>query len=564
MRPAIVRAGVVPSTLAIALASFCLLTLATAPAASAAVAAADNAPSVTFSSDIAPILYRRCAECHRAGDIGPMSLVTYDEARPWAKSIKKAVSTGVMPPWDASPAVGHFKNDISLPKDEIEKIVAWVDAGAPEGDPAALPPPPEFPSGWRLGEPDAVVELPSFDVADAGADRFPSIFVELGNTETKYVRAVELHIGNRQVLHHMVLFSGPFAMTQDIVDMRAPDNRKSPLADMPKLLYVWAAGSPPIEFPEGMGHVLPANQVLTLNMHYHPSGKAGADASKLGLYYTDKAPEKEYQTAVAIKPSLRIPANSDDTTDTAYYLFHQDSQVLSYLPHMHQRGAAVKYTFRYPDGRNEVVLDVPQYSYDWQWIYQLTEPKDVPAGTLLQVDARWDNSAANPRNPNPNVDLHFGEGTDDEMLVGFVDYVVKDGVRPAPVPIASELRRLMGLRQASTEGYLGTSGMMSFGLQLPNPEGGALYLMQGNTLLTMDFHDVKWEGSTAVINSEMLTPSADTMPLGIVVERLPDGAIQGELYFGRKVSAAERAAMAGTGQRFRGERLDAGATASGR
>jgi hypothetical protein len=149
------------------------------------------------------------------------------------------------------------------------------------------------------------------------------------------------------------------------------------------------------------------------------------------------------------------------------------------------------------------------------------------------------------------------------MLVGFVDYVVKDGVRPAPVPIANELRRLMGLRQASPESYLATSGMMSLGLQMPSPDGGALYLMQGNTLLTMDFHDVKWEGSTAIINSEMLTSSADTMPLGIVVERTPEGGIQGELYFGRTVSAAERASMAGTGQKFRGERLDSGATASG-
>ena len=301
---------------------------------------------------MAPILYRRCAECHRAGDIAPMSLITYDEVRPWAKSIKKAVASGEMPPWDASPEVGHFKNDISLSKEEIEKIVAWVDAGAPEGDRAAMPPKPEFPSGWRLGEPDAIVELPSFDVADSGDDRFPSIFVELGNTETKYVRAVELHIGDRRVLHHMVLFQGPFAMTQDIVDTRSPGNRKSPMADMPKLLYVWAAGSPPVEFPEGVGHVLNANQVLTLNMHYHPSGKAGTDKSKLGLYYTDKAPVKEYQTAVAIKPSLRIPANSNDTTDTAYYLFHDDVQVLSYFPHMHQRGAAVEVHVPLP-GRQE-------------------------------------------------------------------------------------------------------------------------------------------------------------------------------------------------------------------
>jgi hypothetical protein len=148
--------------------------------------------------------------------------------------------------------------------------------------------------------------------------------------------------------------------------------------------------------------------------------------------------------------------------------------------------------------------------------------------------------------------------------VGFVDFVVKDGVRPAPVQVQSELRRLMSVRQASTESYLAASGMMSFGLQMPNPEGGALYLMQGNTLLTMDFRNIVWEGETAIINSEMLTPSADTMPLGIVVERTPDGGVQGELFFGRSVNPAERASMAGTGQKFRGERLDAGATASGR
>jgi hypothetical protein len=538
-----------------------VLGAAVAPVSAAVEPAAASAP--TWSSDVAPIVFRRCAECHRPGDVAPMSLLSYDEARPWAKAIKKAVVAGDMPPWDADGSIGHFSNDISLAKEEIATIAAWVDAGAPEGDRSALPAPPTFASGWRLGEPDAVVDLPSFDVPAQGADRFPSIFVELGNTETRYVRAVELHIGNRQVLHHMVLFQGPFAMTQDIVDLRAPDNRRG-LVDAPKLLYVWAAGSPPIEFPEGIGHVLPPKSVLTLNMHYHPVGNAGADASKLGLYFTDQPPKKEFQTAVAIKPSLRVPAGSRDTEDTAWFLFHQDSLVLSYLPHMHQRGSAIRYTMHFPDGRDEVVLDVPRYDYAWQWIYQLEDPKEVPAGTLLEVHARWDNSADNPRNPDPTVDLAFGEGTDDEMLVGFVDYVVKDGVRPAPVPIVQELRRVLDLRHGSKDSFVASAGMMSFGLQLPRSGGGAFYLMQGNTLIASEFRDVVWEGETAFINSDMLTPSADGMPLGIVVEVTPAGTIKGEIYFGRTVSPAERAALHGNGQAFRGEPLLPAVPSAGR
>ena len=208
---------------------------------------------------------------------------------------------------------------------------------------------------------------------------------------------------------------------------------------------------------------------------------------------------------------------------------------------------------------------MPQYSYDWQWIYQLAEPKDVPAGTLLQVDARWDNSAANPRNPNPNVDLAFGEGTDDEMLVGFVDFVVKDGVRPAPVPIASELRRLMGMRHASSESYLGTCRHDE--LRHPDaerrrrrvlPDAGEHAAHHG--LPRREVGRRRPRSSTPRCSPR----SADTMPLGIVVERTPEGGIQGELFFGRNVSAAERASMAGTGQRFRGERLDAGRHRLGR
>jgi hypothetical protein len=539
------------------------LVLAGAVATAGTALGAADRPAVTFSADVAPIVYQRCVECHRAGDVAPMSLLTYEEVRPWAKAMKKAVVSREMPPWDANHEVGSFSNDISLTQQEIDTILAWVDAGAPQGDPAAMPPQPTFPAGWRLGEPDAVIDLPSFDVTAGSPDRFPSIFVELGNQETRYVRAVELHIGNRRVLHHMVLFQGAFAMTQDIVDLRAPEHRRSKLTDTPKVLYVWAAGAPPIVFPKGIGHVLPANQVLTLNMHYHAGGNTGADASKLGLYYTDQPPAQEYQTAIALKPSLQVPAGSRDTEDTAYFLFHQDSQVLTFFPHMHQRGSGARYTLHYPDGRDEVVLDVPHYDYNWQWIYQLREPKDVPAGTLLEVEGRWDNSAGNPRNPDPSLDVAWGEGTDDEMLAGFADYVVKDGPRPAPVPIASELRRLMELRPSS-DSYLGSAGMMSFGLQLPRGGGGALYLMQGNTLLVSDFRDVTWEGETAYVNSHVLTPSADEMPLGIIVERTPEGGLQGELYFGRKVSVAERAALSGTGQAFRGERLETVAPSAAR
>ena len=307
---------------------------------------------VTFSSDIAPIVYRRCAECHRAGDIAPMSLMTYDEVRPWAKSIKKAVASGEMPPWDASPAVGHFKNDISLPKDEIDKIVAWVDAGAPEGDPAALPPKPTFPSGWRLGEPDAIVDLPSFDVADSGRRSVP-VDLRRARQHRDQVRARGRAPHRRPpVLHHMVLFQGPFAMTQDIVDHARARQPQEPDGRHAQAALRVGGGVAADRVPRGHGpraqrqpgadaqHALPPERQ---SRHRHLEARPLLRRQGAG----EGVPDRGRDQAVAANPGELATTPTTPRTSSSI----RTARCSRTCRTCTSAASAVKYTFRYPDGR---------------------------------------------------------------------------------------------------------------------------------------------------------------------------------------------------------------------
>ncbi|MGH9936836.1 MAG: thiol-disulfide isomerase, partial [Blastocatellia bacterium] len=321
--------------------------------------------TVTFTESIAPIFLKKCASCHRPGEIAPMSLLTYEQVRPWAKSIRQAVITRAMPPWPADRAHGRFTNDISLSQSEIETIVRWVDQGARKGDPEKMPQLPQFAAGWKLGEPDYVIDLGTLEVPASGPDVFLDRHFRLNLPEDRWVRAVEIQAGNRTVLHHLVAIFGNLNMSGSPTGS-SPRRAGGGQIDL-QVLSVWAAGTPPTVFPEGMGRAVKKDQELTFNLHFHPSGRAATDHSKVGIYFGKGTVKKTINTGFAANSGILIPAGSDNVEYSASYVFGKDSRIVSFFPHMHLRGKDMTYTLTYPDGRREILLSVPRYDFHWQW-----------------------------------------------------------------------------------------------------------------------------------------------------------------------------------------------------
>ena len=483
-----------------------------------AVAAQDD---VTFTHDVAPILFKSCVSCHRPGELAPMSLQTYAEVRPWARGIRDKVVSGEMPPWFATDArPGHFKNDSRLMQDEIDTITRWVDAGAPQGDPSDLPALPTFFEGWELGEPDLIVTLDEVAVPATGTDYYPNLSHTLDIPEKRWIRAIEVRPSNRKVTHHSVIFTSAGAVEG------ALGGTESGFFDV---LAVWSVGTNPHQFPEGMGRWVYPDQRWTINAHYHPSGTEETDRTQIGLYWGEGEMKKEVMAALAGSIAFEIPAGATNHELRASYIIDQDVNVISFFPHMHTRGTDMDLVAHYPNGESQSLINIPEYDFDWQLFYYPQTPVALPAGTRLDIVAHYDNSAGNPTNPDPTVNVRFGTQTNDEMLFNVFEFIADEGVSPKPA--SDETRRDALLASLPTGSTFSVSLPMGnnplpTALHLPKDGEGTWYIpMQGN-LMVIPAENLTWDGDTYTFDMKLrMGPiNSDFVVSGEVGA---DGAIQG-------------------------------------
>ena len=397
----------------------------TVSATAVLVTAAVGAPAakVTFTKDVAPIFYKSCAECHRPGEIAPMSLLSYQDARPWAKSIKEKVVARQMPPWLADPAQSHFENDRRLTEREIATIAAWADAGAPKGEDRDLPPAPQFVDGWSIGKPDVILTMEKeYHVPADGVVPYQYITVPTGFTEDKWIQALEIRPGNRAVVHHVIAFLGDQGGGRSR-DPQAPSPEANIQRGRANMLGGTAPGDPPNVFPKGTAKLIKAGSNLVLQMHYTPNGEATTDRTRIGFIFAREPVQKTIVTGNASNARFVIPPGDASYEVRSSTTFGEDVHVSSLMPHMHVRGKDFTYTAVYPDGRSEVVLSVPRYDFNWQLVYRLKEPLRLPQGARLDCVAHFDNSAGNKYNPDPTKEVRWGDQTWEEMMIGWFDYV---------------------------------------------------------------------------------------------------------------------------------------------
>lgn len=364
---------------------------------------------VTFTKHIAPIMNARCVSCHRPGEIGPFTLTQYSDVLGWEETILEVVSENRMPPWHANPAHGQFKNDARLTESERELLKQWVAGGMPEGDPADSPTPPVFTEGWRIPEPDQVFAMRDkpIDVPAEGTVDYKRFVVDPKWTEDKYISAAEARPGNRQVVHHILVYIIPPG--KDRINLE-------------EVLVGYAPGSLPVLCDDGVALKVKAGSKLLFEMHYTPNGSKQSDTSVAGVRFVDESQvQRIVRGRAAVQNEFRIPPGAKQHLVVAEYPIRQQELLLSMTPHMHLRGKAFRYEAFYPDGTEEILLDVPNYDFNWQLKYILAEPKLLPKGTKIRCTAQFDNSADNLVNPDPTALVRWGDQSWQEMMIGFFD-----------------------------------------------------------------------------------------------------------------------------------------------
>ena len=391
------------------------------------------APVPTFSKDVAPILYKNCVTCHRPGEAAPMSLMTYADARPWARAMNRRVTDGSMPPWHADNPTGTFENERGLTADEKAVIARWADAGAPEGDPKDRTARPTFTEGWSIGKPDAVFEMAEeYAVPAKGTIQYEYFTIPTNFTEARWLQAIEVRPGNRALVHHVLVYyqappeSGVTVIPPgQILELNAQHSRTPPTAPgatrprriigRPTLIATYAPGTAPQVFRPGTAMRLPPGGVIEFQMHYTANGTAGTDRTRVGMIFAKEPPATELRASQFLNGQFAIPAGAADYRVDTDLGFRENVTLWGLFPHTHVRGKRWNYELVMPDGTKKPLLSVSKYDFNWQTYYMFKEPLELPKGTKILSSAWYDNSAANRSNPDPTDTVRWGDQTWEEM-----------------------------------------------------------------------------------------------------------------------------------------------------
>lgn len=391
--------------------------------------------SPTFYRDVLPILQQHCQSCHRAGEIAPFPLVTYDDARAKAAKIARATGEKKMPPWFADSRFGRFSNDPSLTSQQIETLASWAASGAPAGNPEDAPPPRKWAEGWMIPQPDFIVRMPKPAALAAHGDiDYTYEIVPTGFTEDKWVQMSEIRPSSRENVHHAVVYirppdskwlrNAPVGTPFTAADLTDEQGRHDAHWTDSDILLVYAPGSSPDNWPAGMAKFIPAGSDLVFQMHYVSRGHAASDQTSIGLVFAKEPPKQRALTLQLTNDRFVIPPGVDDFRVEVHGTLPNDATLLSFFPHMHLRGKAFEYNILRTGAPPNTLLRV-NYDFYWQLSYRLAQPLPLKAGTMLQAVAWYDNSRNNPHNPDPDAAVRWGDQTYDEMMVGFFDVAVR-------------------------------------------------------------------------------------------------------------------------------------------
>ena len=373
--------------------------------------------TVTYSREVSRILQKNCQECHRPSQIGPMALLTYDDAAAWAETIREVVQERRMPPWHADPLHGKFLNDRRLSDADRQTLLTWIEQGCPKGDDKDLPTARQFASEWMIGKPDAVFQMSDEFMVPAEAPRrgVPYMYFKAPTNfnEDRWVQASEAKAGNPSVVHHIIVY---------IVD---PKLGRKPSEDRigEGWIAAYAPGDMPMILAPGHAKKLPKGAILIFQMHYTPNGIAQADRSSVGLVFAKEPPKRQVLTAAISGRFFKIPPGDDNHQVESSFTFPEDSEIISFMPHMHLRGKDFLYEALLPDNKTQTLLSVPRYDFNWQSVYRLAAPVPMPKGTKIHCVAHFDNSTKNRNNPDPTKTVTWGDQTWEEMMIGWMDFV---------------------------------------------------------------------------------------------------------------------------------------------
>jgi hypothetical protein len=430
--------------------------------------------SLTFAADVAPILYKNCVTCHRPGGIGPFSMLNFDTVSGRLKDMADVLRDRKMPPWFAVAPPGTFRNERGLSDTERRTILRWIATGAAQGDPARMPPAPTFASGWEIGSPDTVITMPeAFHVPSRGTVEYMYFEVPTNFTEDKWVQAVEIMPGARDVVHHVIVYARPpdappasallpnastggggvvpagaptpsrspapaakpvlvFDSTQKIDDVPRKDSLHAPPRRLGSMIAGTAVGTNAMIFTEGTALRIRAGSILTFQMHYTAKGHERMDRTSIGFRFAKQPPTEQIISTAFFNGQFALAPGAKDVMVPATVSFNEPVRVYGLLPHTHLRGTRWKYTLMKPDGSSEVILDVPKYDFNWQTYYLFAKPLEIPAGARIVSNAWYDNSPENENNPDPSATVRWGDQTWEEMqFTGILYSVDSRRLKPA-------------------------------------------------------------------------------------------------------------------------------------